>query len=70
MEQDNIIQDSISNIFRIFSAEERSDRFTIEGVVSGNADGVDCSGTLPDFYTLVAHEKVLNTNNVELLTQK
>ena len=50
----------ISNIFRIFSAEDS--RFTIEGVVSGNADGVDCSGTLPDFYTFVAHEKVLNTS--------
>ena len=57
----------ISNIFRIFSAEERSDRFTIEGVVSGNSDGVDCSGTLPDFYTFVAHEKVHNTSCGELL---
>ena len=56
MKQDNIYQDSISNIFRIFSAEDS--RFTIEGVVSGNADGADCSGTLPDFYTFVAHEKV------------
>ena len=42
----------------------------IEGVVSGNADGVDCSGTLPDFYTFVAHEKVLNTTWGELLIGK
>ena len=49
---------NIPNISRIFSPEDGSARFTIEGVTSGNADGADCQGTLPDFYTFVAQEKV------------
>ena len=42
--------------------DDESYRFTIEGVVSGNADGADCEGTLPDFYTFVAQEKVIMGN--------
>ena len=53
---------SISNISRIFSPEDQTERFTIEGVTSGNADGADCRGTLPDFYTFVAQEKVMVRN--------
>ena len=63
LEPDNILQYLvIPNISRIFLPEDQSFRFTIEGVTSGNADGADCQGTLPDFYTFVAQEKVIVRN--------
>ena len=53
---------NITIISRKFSTDDLSTRFTIEGVTSGNADGADCRGTLPDFYTFVAQEKVMEEN--------